>query len=306
MDFLRKKPLAIGAAILASFFWGSAYPLLKLTYQVYAIAGDDVSSKLLLAGLRFFIAGLFVLVLQRLFRIPRGNRSKKDWELVAILGLLGVTIQYTFFYIGIGNTSAVKSAIIQSSSIFMILVISTLILRIERLRLVHVVALLLGFGGVIVANLGAGLDLEFSWTGEGLMLGSSLTVAITTLIVKQRGQSTDPFFIASGQMLLGSIPLLAYGLLTSSGLAFSWFGLSLIAYGAFLSGAAFTLWYSVITLHSVVEMSFYRLFIPVFGALLSIVILREALTLRIIVALLLVMSGAFLLQLWQHYNLRLK
>lgn len=304
MEILRKKPIAITAAILAAFLWGSAYPLLKLTYQVFAIESADVSTKLLLAGMRFFCAGLFVLFIRKLFRIETVPRTKQDWETVVLLGLLGVTIQYACFYVGIGNTTAVKSSIIQSSSIFMILVISTLILRIERLRAVHIVSLILGFGGVLIANTGSGFNLDFTWSGEGLLLGSSLTTAITTLIVKQRGSGGDPFFMAAGQMLIGSVPLLLYGMFTTDGLQLTSYGVSLVAYGAFLSGAAFVLWYSVIKFHSVVEMSFYRLFIPVSGALLSIIILDEPLTVQILLSLVLVIAGAFLYQLWQHYKFK--
>ncbi|HHT20626.1 MAG TPA: DMT family transporter [Tissierellia bacterium] len=307
MDLFKRKPIAIAAAILASFFWGSAYPLLKVTYQVFEVAPSDVATKLLLAGLRFMGAGLIVLLLKRLFRIPRSKQTLRDWRLAALLGFLGVTIQYSFFYIGVGNTSASKSAIIQSSSIFMILVISTMILRIEKLRLIHVLSMLLGFGGILVANLSSGgLDFDFRLTGEGLLLGSSLTVALTTLLVKQRGSSASPFFFAAWQMILGSIPLLVFGLLATPGFPLSWYGLSLVGYGAFLSGAAFTLWYSVITVQSVVEMSFYRLFIPVFGTLLSAIVLNEPMTIQIVVGLLLVISGSFLLQFWQRHTTKLR
>lgn len=307
MDLFKRKPIAIAAAILAAFFWGSAYPLLKVTYQVFDIAPGDVSTKLLLAGLRFFGAGLIVLILKKIFRIPKSKPTLRDWRVAALLGLLGVTIQYSFFYVGVGNTSATKSAIIQSSSIFFILVISTMILRIEKLRLVHVISILLGFGGIIVTNLsGGGFDLDFNLTGEGLLIGSSLTVAITTLLVKQRGSSASPFFFAAWQMILGSLPLLIFGLIASKGLKPNLHGYSLVLYGSFLSGAAFTLWYSVITVQSVVEMSFYRLFIPVFGTLLSILVLQEPLTVQIGLGLLLVISGAFLLQMWQRHKAPIK
>lgn len=303
MDIFKRKPIAIIAAILASFFWGSAYPLLKVTYRVFDIARDDIISKLLLAGLRFFGAGLLVLLFKQIFRIPKSRHTARDWRLAALLGFLGVTIQYSFFYIGVGNTSASKSAIIQSSSIFMVLVLSTLILRMEKLRLAHVVSMLLGFGGIILANLGGGLNLDFNLSGEGLLLGSSFTVALTSILVKQRGSQASPFFFAAWQMIIGSIPLLVVGALGFRELSFSWHGLALVFYGAFLSGAAFTLWYSVIDVQSVVEMSFYRLFVPVFGTLLSALVLNEPLTWQIVMGLLLVISGSFVLQLWQRRTL---
>ena len=300
MDIFKRKPIAIIAAIMASFLWGSAFPLLKITYQVFNVPGTDIPTKLLLAGLRFFGAGLIVLLLKRLFSIRTARPTGRDWKLAAVLGLLGITVQYFFFYVGIGNTTASKSAILQSSSSFMILIISTMILRIEKLRPIHVVSLVLGFAGVIIANLGSGFNLDFRIAGEGFLLIAALTTAITTILVKQNASSVSPFFFAAWQMILGSIPLLLFGLIVSPGLELSLKGLSLIAYGSLLSGLAFTLWYSVIAVQSVVEMGFYRLFIPVFGTLLSAMILSEPLTLQNIIGLIMVITGSFLLQLWQR------
>jgi hypothetical protein len=51
---LRGKFAAAVTAIICSILWGSAFPVLKIAYEEMAIAPDDVSAKLVFAGLRFF------------------------------------------------------------------------------------------------------------------------------------------------------------------------------------------------------------------------------------------------------------
>ncbi len=68
------KPLV--AALLASFcalLWGSAYPAIKLGYELFAVGADDTPAKMAFAGLRFALAGLLVFLVPGL---PRGGRSK--------------------------------------------------------------------------------------------------------------------------------------------------------------------------------------------------------------------------------------
>lgn len=58
---IKNKSLMAALAVLATFLWGSAFPSVKLGYEIFKIQGDDIGSKLLFAGIRFAAAGLMVL-----------------------------------------------------------------------------------------------------------------------------------------------------------------------------------------------------------------------------------------------------
>lgn len=45
-------------AMVCCALWGSAFPCIKIGYQLFRIDGNDVSSQLLFAGYRFTLAGL--------------------------------------------------------------------------------------------------------------------------------------------------------------------------------------------------------------------------------------------------------
>ena len=303
--YFKKKSVAIVVALFCMFLWGSAFPVLKLSYQELGIAASDYVSKIYLAGLRFFTAGIVVSVYYFLF--TKDKKQKVDFKFLIFLGLIQTTIQYLFFYIGVGNTTGVKSAILQSSSTFFIVLLSHYLYQGDRLTKRKVLALIFGFGGILVANLTQGFDLNFSFQGEGFLLIAALANSFGTVYVKSKGGKMNPFMITMGQMFIGSLFLILPGKILMEG-SFQWTGyaIGLFIYSAFLSGTAFSLWYELLKYHPSGELSIYNLFVPIFGSFLSLIILpEESLSLHLLVGLVLVCIGMVILN-WKpkevHYE----
>ena len=53
-NFFTKPLNILLLAIVSTALWGSAIPVIKIGYEAYQIEGNDVASKLLFAGIRFF------------------------------------------------------------------------------------------------------------------------------------------------------------------------------------------------------------------------------------------------------------
>ena len=60
--FLSTTAGILTAAVLANLLWGSAPAFIKLGYEAFGIAAEDVMSKILFAGLRFTLAGFLALL----------------------------------------------------------------------------------------------------------------------------------------------------------------------------------------------------------------------------------------------------
>ena len=52
-------------ALTAAISWGWAYPLIKMGMEEYQITADMTGSKMLFAGIRFFISGIIILTIAR-------------------------------------------------------------------------------------------------------------------------------------------------------------------------------------------------------------------------------------------------
>jgi len=298
--FFTKTKNVLIISLICTLLWGSAFPVIKISYEKLRIPAEDIFSKIYFAGLRFFIASIFVFLASKFLLKAKLDIKGRYIKPIIILGLLQTTLQYFFFYIGIANTSGIKSAIFQSSGIFFTVIAAHFIYKDDKLNSGKVLSLILGFGGILITNIGKGFDLNFSLLGEGFLLASAIVNSIATFYVKSISQDIDPILLTGGQMLSGSIILLIVGKIGLKGgsLAFDGISIILLLYAAFISATAFLLWYMLLKFNKPGEISIYRLFIPVFGATLSTIFLEgEAFTIKLLISLLLVISGIAVLNL---------
>ncbi len=296
-QYFKNKRFAIVISLCCMMLWGSALPVIKTTYRVMSVASDDVGAKLLVAGVRFFLGGLLALGYYAL--LNRGKPMQKpDWKYILMLGLLQTSFQYIFYYMGLANTLGVKAAVIQASNAFFIVIISALVIKGDGLTVRRLLSLAIGTGGIVVANFRSGSFSGFQMTGEGFLLLAALFGALATVFVAKYGKGKDAFFAGGMQFFLGSLPLIVMGL----ALCRQWpqvnaSGVVLLLYGAFISATAFPLWSMVLRYQSSGEFGVYRLFIPVFGALFSVLFLKERFTVEILAGMVLVLLGSFILNL---------
>lgn len=59
---LKSEKLQPLFAAFCAFGWSLAYPLIKLGYSEIGIGANDTGSKIMFAGIRFFVAGLLVIL----------------------------------------------------------------------------------------------------------------------------------------------------------------------------------------------------------------------------------------------------
>ena len=292
---LRNKWLAYAISILCMFLWGSAFPAIKLTYRELNIQGGDYFAMIFVAGFRFTIAGILVLMLMFIFDRKNVNQMIIKFPYLLKLGIIVTTLGYLFFYIGTGNTSGMKAAILTSSSTFLVVIFSHFFLD-ERFDLYKFIAIILGLLGVIIANFNKEFNWNFTLIGEGFMFINAALGAIGTIYVKKKSNSFSAFAQSSGQFLYGGILLMLIGyFMLKSSLVFTFNSVLLLLYGGILSATAFTLWYMVLKEYKASEIAFLRLFIPFFGTFLSAIILNEEITWGVIVGLLFVIIGIIIL-----------
>ena len=88
-------------ALTAAISWGWAYPFIKMGMEEYQITADMTGSKILFAGIRFFISGIIILAIARSSHRKFGFKKKAVQENVWFLllyALLNTTLHYAFFY----------------------------------------------------------------------------------------------------------------------------------------------------------------------------------------------------------------
>ena len=207
-------------------------------------------------------------------------------------------LQYIFFYVGLANTTGVKGTIGSGSSAFFSLLIAGLIFRTERLTAKKLVACVLGFAGIICVNL-SGLTLTMNFLGDGFVLFSAIAYAFSTVFMKRFSKYESPVVLSGYQFILGGSLMVLIGLAFGGRILIGGLTAALVLiYLAFLSAAAYSLWGMLLQHNPVSRVTIYNFMTPVFGVLLSSLMLTEnsrVAPLSLVLSLLLISGGILLL-----------
>lgn len=290
---LQNLIVVIILATICDLLWGSAFPFIKLGYRFFQISAEETATQILFAGLRFTLAGmlviLFMSVANRQFLRPK---SMKTVGRVCILSCFQTILQYIFFYIGLAHTNGVKASIIEASNVFIAIFVASIIFRQEKLTTKKFIGSFIGFAGVVLINL-QGLTLDVN-VGDICVFLSTFAYAMSSVLLKRYAEEEDTVMMSGYQFLLGGLFMSCVGFLAGGRLTvFTLNGGLLLLYLAFVSAMAYSLWATLLAYNPISKVAIMGFLNPVFGVILSAIILNEGsvLNYRSVVALVLVCIG---------------
>lgn len=296
MENKLQNPVVICVlALLCCALWGSAFPCIKIGYDWMKIEGTG--SQILFAGYRFFLSGVLTFLIgcmleKRILRMKRGS-----FGVIFRQGVLQTTVQYICFYIGLAHTTGAKGSIINASNAFVSIVAAHYMIRSERMTWKKGVGCMLGLAGVILVNLEpGGFAGGFHFLGEGMVLLCTIAYGVSTVLLKMISDRESPMTITAYQTLIGSVLLIVTGWCLQGEVSVTvWKSAALLFYMALLSTVAFSLWTLLLKYNPVGKVAIYGFTIPIFGVLLSGILLGETIfSVKYVAALILVSGGVIL------------
>lgn len=286
---------------ISCFLWGSATPSIKTGYELFSIASDDTWSIILFAGVRFFLAGVLVILFDSILRKEVVLPEKGSVPSIVKLSLAQTIIQYFFFYIGLAHTSGVTGTIVSGSGGFISILLACLVFRYEKMTANKLIGVITGFAGIIIMNisLSGGTSFHFSLYGEGFVLLSQFSYALSGILVKKYSKRFTVTMLSGYQFMLGGLVMAVAGFAAggrmNTDVGFT--GIVLMIYLALISAVAYTLWGTLMKYNPVSKVSIFNFLTPLFGVLLSAIFLGEveqALQLNKLLALILVCAGIYI------------
>ena len=296
---LMQKTLVVWlGALLCCALWGSAFPCIKIGYQMFEIASGDVAAQILFAGCRFTLAGILTLLIgsgmNRKLLIPKHG----SWGKVCWLSMLQTVAQYLFFYVGLANTTGVKASIIEGVNVFIAILVASLIFRQETLTGKKILGCIVGFAGVVLVNLtGSGMDFSMTFTGEGFIFLSTVAYAFSSVFLKRYSKEENPVMLSGWQFFIGGVIMMICGWLAGGRLTvWTGKGAEMLLYLALVSAVAYTLWGILLKYNPISKVAVFGFMNPVFGVILSAILLKESDSLGVMsgVALVLVCIGIYI------------
>lgn len=305
-SILENPKMVLPSAMLCCLLWGSAFPLVKIGFSWLNISSEDIPTEILYAGLRFTLAGVIAIIITSLISGKFLRPTMKSLPKVFSLSMFQTILQYLFFYIGLSNTSGVKASVIEAMNVFVALIVSCLIFRMEKITSAKIIGSVIGFAGVVIINVSKG-DLAGGLTlkGEGFILISTVAYAFSSVLMKHWSNEENPMMMSAWQFLLGGIVMSILGFALGGRISgFDLKSVLLLIYLASLSAIAYSLWASLLKYYPVSRIAVYGFMNPVFGFILSAFLLgeSEAFGLKSIAALVLVCLGIYIVNYTKKTN----
>ncbi len=262
----------------------------RAALALLAFAGNSLLCRAALAGgtvdaasftsLRLLSGAVFLALLLRL----RGMKAQGD--VLSALALWGYAAAFSFAYLGL---STATGALILFGTVQLTMSGAGL-LRGERWSVAQALGTLLAAAGLVYLLL-PGVAAP-PWAQGLLMMFAGVAWGVYSL--RGRG-GADPLARTAGNFAIAVLPALAMSALLWRGAAIDARGaMAAIASGALASGAGYAIWYSVLPSIRAATAATVQLCVPVLAALLGVLLLGEAMSLRLAIASVVVLSGVAL------------
>jgi len=273
--------------LLLCCIWGSTWLFIKL--------GLEDLPPFTFAAIRFVIAVIILSALVAVRRLPL-PRTRRDWLLLCVSGVLAFTVNYGAVFWGEQYITSGLAALLQATIPAFGLVIAHFYLPGERMTVAKILGIVLGVAGVAVVFSN---QLEVAGTkalvGCVVLIIGSAAAAYSNVLVKAFGKHLDPAILAGGQMIFGLTLLFTIGLpLEGSPFRFHWTPMAVLAlfYLAIVgSVVAFILYYWLVQNMDVTNTMLIALVTPVVAVTLGMLVLDEELHWRTLLGGLMIISG---------------
>ncbi|MFX3673558.1 MAG: DMT family transporter [Paenisporosarcina sp.] len=251
--------------LLTTCLMGSSFAVGKI--------GLSYSSPLLLAGLRFTLAGLIMAVIVIAFKRPHPD-SKRNWIKILIIGNFQTAGVMGCIFLSLRTITASESSILTFTNPLLVVVFGTIFLQ-TRYKLYQWFGVILGLVGVSITM---GTQIEFK---IGILFGilSSVFWAISTLFVKKWGVFFDTWVLSAYQMLFGGV-LLLFGsfILEKPNFILNSNSLFILLWLSIMSSIfQFAVWYFLLQKGDPGKTSAFLFLAPFFGVLSGWLLLGETL-----------------------------
>lgn len=273
--YLTRTAPVLLIASLCCLLWGSAFPMINVGYNYYGIDSSDTATIILFAGIRFFLAGVLTIaifsVASKKLLIPK--RSSLPY--VGVLSVFQTILQYVFFYLGLAFTTGTRASVINGSGVLFVLIISCFVIRTESFSFRKAAACILGFLGIALSSFSASDGFSFN-KGDLFIIITAISYATSTVLMRKFSAYENPAVLSGYQFIVGGAVMSAFAFVFGGRLDLANIkGIAVLVYLAFVSAIAYSLWSILLKYNDASRISICGTMTPIFGFLLSLLILHE-------------------------------
>lgn len=293
-NHLKKRTNTIILAITTCLVWSTVYAFIKI--------GLKYDTPLLFAGKRFILAGLLVVPFTGKISEYIGIIRSKPGIIVRV-AFLQVIINYILFYRGMNLVPGALGAVIVGSQPLITALVASVMIKDDNINRRQIITIIAGITGIILISAGRQalrLGTLSELLGVVFILGANISTSLSNVIVSVKSKGINPLVLNSFSLLTGGIfimlvamPIEGYNIAAVYPLKY-WLALLWLAA---VSAFGFSTWYKLLQRPGVKvsELNLWKFIIPVFGAIISWVVVPEENPDILTITGIIIISGSLLL-----------
>jgi len=286
-----REPKIIDYALLTilALIWSSAFFNIKIATYSYG--------PVTIALLRTFFGAIPVVGICLIKKI-KIEAFSKDWYWFAAIGMINLVIPFFLIAYGVQRVQSNLAAILMASTPLSATVLAHLFTKNEKINLIKILGVLVGFSGIVFLFSDNILINENNFTYALLILvGSTFYVIgglLTLKVSDKKNENVTASILIWGTLFL--IPITAFtekpwNLNPSIDST-----ISLVYLGVVATGLAWLLRFKILKNNGLVFQAQVAYLIPIFGIILGYIFLKELITSKVLIALLAVIIGIYLVK----------
>jgi drug/metabolite transporter (DMT)-like permease len=275
--------------VLLALIWASAFFNIKIATYSYG--------PLTIAFLRIFFGAIPIVLLCYLKNI-KIEAFSKDWYWFASIGIINLAIPFFLIAYGVQKVQSNLAAILMASTPLTAVILSHFFTKNEKINLIKVIGVLVGFSGIVFLFSDQILINENNFLSALIILFASTFYVIGGLLTlkisdKKNENVTASILIWATLVLFPICMFIEQPWNLSPRLDST---ISVIYLGIFSTGIAWLLRFYILKNNGLVFQAQVAYLIPIFGVILGFLILNEKITYKVIIALIAVIIGIYIVK----------
>ena len=259
--------------LILCLIWGTTWIFIKI--------GLEDLPPLTFASVRFIVSLLILFLIIKFQKIPL-PKTKSEWKLLALTGILQFSLNYSTVFWSEQYISSGLAAVLQATITVFGLLLAWIFLPDEKITWIKICAVVLGICGVVVIfhdQLQVNNFLAF--IGCAAIVFGSYCAAQASILIKAKGGGIHPAALVFCQMLCGILPVIIYALVKEGNpLNIQWNLRAIICVlylAIFGTIAAFWLYYWLLSKIESTKAMMISLVTPLLAVIIGAIVLDEKL-----------------------------
>ena len=276
--------------VLLGAIWGSSFFNIKIAAQSF--------EPYTLALIRVFFAALFLLVFSFFYKI-RINAFSNDWKIYALVGLCNIAIPFSLIAVGINKVESYLAAILMRTTPLTGSILAHIFTKNEKITFFKSIGIILGFTGVLLLFFDKLILNESNYFFALIILVGSTFYSIAGIIILKKLKDDSNLNVTTSTMIWALIFLFPLSFIfedpiNSTPTLISM--LSLVYLGSVATGFAWWLRFKILIKNGLVFQTQVAYLIPIFGILFGVLVLKEQITWKVLVSLIIIMSSIYIVK----------